>query len=371
MGKDYRRIRSVLATVVFSTIIGGLFLFSLISVPPAILRSERRYPARFPLLTMETVLSAEFMSRFNNYAADNFPLRDGFRTLNSALVFHVYRQTDNSGLYMDKENKGIGEFKQINVDSVEQLSRKILALAQGFREMNVYYSFIPDKSIYSNMMLPGFDPLLAKQLLSEYPGMDEYNYIDITAALDTESYYRTDLHWNQIMLKGVVEKLASHMRINVDLSRYSLEYAGEFQGVYAGQLALPTWTDSLAFLSNQSLAAMYLNERTMELESGDVYNWEKFSGLDAYDFFLSGAQPLVVLINKESHSDNELYIFRDSFSSSLAPLLASAYAKVTLIDLRYIDMRTLNRCIEFKPGSDVLFLYSSLVLNNSDMLQVY
>jgi hypothetical protein len=143
-----------------------------------------------------------------------------------------------------------------------------------------------------------------------------------------------------------------------------------FEGVYAGQLALPIGTDSLRFLSNPSITASRLNDSSMEFEPTPVYDWGELTGMDPYSFFLSGAQPLVVLENSDAASDKELYLFRDSFSSSLAPLLASAYSKVVLIDLRYIDARTLGRFIDFKQGSDALFLYSTLVLGNPDMLLV-
>ena len=61
-------------------------------------------------------------------------------------------------------------------------------------------------------------------------------------------------------------------------------------------------------------------------------------------------------------------IFRDSFGSSIAPLLVQSYAKVTLVDIRYMRMEMLQRLIGFE-NQDVLFLYSTLVLNNPDAFQ--
>ena len=55
---------------------------------------------------------------------------------------------------------------------------------------------------------------------------------------------------------------------------------------------------------------------------------------------------------------------RDSFASSLAPLLVSGYRKITLVDLRYISGDMIGNFIDFKD-QDVLFLYSTLILNNS------
>ena len=42
-------------------------------------------------------------------------------------------------------------------------------------------------------------------------------------------------------------------------------------------------------------------------------------------------------------------------------------SKITLVDIRYISPAYLGRFIEF-DGQDVLFLYSTLVLNNSDTI---
>ena len=368
MDKKQNEIRIKLVSAVFIVILGGFFILSRIVTPPAILRAERRAPARLPPLSLNTVVSGEFMDRFENYAADSFPFRDNFRSLSSAMVFGMFMQNDKNGLYMDEN--GAGEFRTINPDSVKQLSRQIQTVANAMSGVNIYYAYIPDKSIYSNKNLPGFDPVLAEKLLSENPGMDEYTFISLENALDADSYYRTDLHWDQVKIESVLAALGASMGFNADMNRFSEEYAGEFEGVYSGQIALPIGTDSLYFLSNPSLSAMYLNERTMELESGPVYNWDRITGLDAYDFFLSGAQPLIILENNDSANDRELYLFRDSFSSSLAPLLASAYSKIIVIDLRYIDMRTLSRYIDFKSESDALFLYSTQILNNSSILLV-
>ena len=362
-------LRSILVVSIFAAFLGGFFLLSVLMPTPTILSGERRYPARFPPLSVESVLSGAFMDRFDRFAADNFPFRDNFRGANSRMVFGIYRQFDKKGLYIDKH--GIGEFNEINHSSFSQLTEKIETISEAMGGVNVYYAYIPDKSIYSTEELPGFDMDTLTQLMKEYPMPEDYCFIELTAALDADSFYSTDLHWNQVMLGAVLRKLELSMGIDVDLSNYAEVCFGEFEGVYSGQVALPTKPDSLRYLINPSLSAMYLNEKTMELEIGSVYNGEKFFDLDPYDFFLSGAQPLIILENAESTSDKELYLFRDSFSSSLAPLLASAYSKVYLIDLRYIDMRILSRYVSFKEGSDAIFLYSSLIINNSGILQVY
>lgn len=67
-------------------------------------------------------------------------------------------------------------------------------------------------------------------------------------------------------------------------------------------------------------------------------------------------------------SSKELVLFRDSFGSSIAPLLLEGYSKITLVDIRYIHPDYLEQYMDF-TDCDVLFLYSTLVLNNSDTLK--
>ena len=84
--------------------------------------------------------------------------------------------------------------------------------------------------------------------------------------------------------------------------------------------------------------------------------------------YLSGAKSLLTIVNPAADSDRELLIFRDSFGSAIAPLLLENYAKVTLVDIRYLQIDILDRFLEFH-GQDVLFLYSTLVLNNSSSIK--
>ena len=72
--------------------------------------------------------------------------------------------------------------------------------------------------------------------------------------------------------------------------------------------------------------------------------------------------------NPSNKSDNELYIFRDSFGSSLAPLLVNEYSKITLVDLRYINSVYFQKFIQVKENSDVLFMYNTSILNNNSII---
>ena len=79
---------------------------------------------------------------------------------------------------------------------------------------------------------------------------------------------------------------------------------------------------------------------------------------------MSGSKSLLRIDNPAAENDRTRVVFRDSFGSSLSPLLAEGYSTVYVVDIRYISPTLIGRFVDFE-NSDVLFIYSTLVLNNS------
>jgi hypothetical protein len=371
-------LRHILTLAVFVSALGGLFILNRAVKAPEILESERRAAAAFPKLTAGTLLSGEFMRGFEDFAADSFAFRDAFRSVRAFSVFGIFRQTDKSGLYRDAL-VGAGKFGAPEEKDIRRTARKLKTVADSLAGLNVYVSVIPDKSAFAGREYPGFDIKLAERILAEeLPGA---RYIDLVPELGADSFYKTDLHWDQSKIEGVADRIAAatgaippiaeEIRPQTSARLFQTRRAGSFYGVYKGQLALPMPPDTMTYLTPDLYGAVtrYLDDKTLEWEEGDMYDLEAFEGRDPYDIFLRGAQALITIENTGAGPGaRELYLFRDSFSSSLAPLLVPRYSKITLIDLRYIDFRVLPSLVEFEPGADALFLYSSQILGSPDIL---
>lgn len=63
--------------------------------------SERRKLAQFPEASPEKILSGTFAEDFEDYSRDQFPVRDGFRTLKSLWESAVFGQKDHHGIYIE------------------------------------------------------------------------------------------------------------------------------------------------------------------------------------------------------------------------------------------------------------------------------
>ena len=192
-------------------------------------------------------------------------------------------------------------------------------------------------------------------------------YIDITHLLTLQSFYKTDTHWRQEKILDVAKELASKMGVELKGEYTQKTLDNDFYGVYHGQSALPLPAEEIKYLTNDTLE----NVKVYNFESGkgmSVYDMEKAYGKDPYEMFLSGSVSLLSIENENDTTDKELIIFRDSFGSSLAPLLAEGYKKITVVDIRYIHPNSLENYIEF-TNQDVLFIYSTSVLNNSETIK--
>ena len=95
---------------------------------------------------------------------------------------------------------------------------------------------------------------------------------------------------------------------------------------------------------------------------------KKADSKDPYEFFMSGNQPIVKIENPKNKDGKKLVVFRDSFASSLMPLLAQGFSEVTMVDLRYMNSALLQKMVDFSDAQ-ILFIYSANLLNNSTSMK--
>ena len=356
-------IKNIVITIGFVILIFSIFIMNLVVKDKTVSESERRTLQNFPKITLDTVKSGDAMDKFEKYTTDQFALRDTFRVIKSLFNINVYNQKDNNNLF--KKNNAI--YKMDYPLSETNLNKSLDRIANVYnkylsnKNMNVYYAIIPDKNYY----LENDDHLKIdynKVKDTAQNKLAQFNYIDIWNDLLLEDYYRTDLHWKQENLSKVVSTLEQNMNLNSTQGNvYNINSLGDFYGTYYGQLATNVKPDTLYTLTNDTIlkATVYNYEKQ---KYGPVYINE--TSADRYDTYLYGAVPLLRIDNPNAKTNKELIMFRDSFGSSLAPLLIENYSSITLVDLRYISSNLLEQYIEFN-NQDVLFIYSTLILNQN------
>ena len=352
--------KNVIVTIGFVLILILVFLINILAKDKEISVTERRKLAQFPEVSISKLLNGETTEKFEDYAVDQFAGRDTFRTIKAFYSTSIYKQKDNNNLF-EKDGAIYKMEYPLNETNIRKSATKISDVYNIYlKNMNVYYAIIPDKNYYlENDDHLKFDYDVLKQIMESE--LTNFKYIDIWDSLELEDYYKTDIHWRQEKLTEAVNTIKTNMNLDITESDYVVCDVGNFYGTYYGQIPGSFSPDKMYVLTNDTINnCTTYNYETKE--TGKIYD-EKTSQ-DKYDIYLSGATPIISIENENATTDKELLLFRDSFGSSLAPLLVENYSKITLIDLRYISSKLLDQFIEFED-QDVLFLYSTVVLNQN------
>ncbi len=378
------KIKNIVICISMAVILFSLSALCLFLPKDDFLDAERRKPAAFPAFTLENIMKDgveyddSFMSKFEKYAIDSFPLRDEFRTLKAIFANYIILQKDNNNIYFADGYASKIDYPLKN-EMIDHAADRFQFIYDNYlkdKTDNVYLSIVPDKN-YFLAEKNGYLSIDFSELTEQLTGKTEFaEYIDIFNLLAIEDYYKTDTHWKQESITDVSDKLLSAMGAEGGNNHKVNTLDNPFYGVYYGQSALPLPPDTIKYLTSDVIDSFKVTiahpTTSMPIQS-DVYNMDKAFGKDPYEMYLSGATPFVVIENPKAENDKELILFRDSFGSSIAPLLAEGYSKVTVIDIRYVPSNLLGN-MEKAFGysfqnADVLFLYSTLVLNSANILK--
>lgn len=356
-------------TVCILTIIYGIMVFMAVCKPAdEISVSERRKLAQKPELSWNTVENGSFMIKTEEYFTDQFPFRDTFRSLKSVFSIGVLQNKDTNGIYYKDGYLAEMEYP-MDENSIERAVGIFSWIYDNYMvgtEVKPYLCIIPDKnSVMADREYLSIDYEMFIENVEKKTSF--LKPISIREEIQLSDFYRTDSHWKQEEIIDIALKLADAMEVTLSGEYNVVQLETPFYGVYYGQAALPIVPDDISYCSNFTLenCRVYDHESSKEIPMYDV---SKTTGRDPYEMFLGGNVSLITIENPNSFSNKELVVFGDSFSRSLVPLLAEGYAKITLVDIRYLPSVSVGNFITF-TNQDVLFLYSTSVLNNSITLK--
>ncbi len=362
-----KKIRNIITVFIFAILMFSVSAMCYFGQDKEFSTSERRELAKKPKLTFDTIMNGDFATDFEYYTTDQFPFRDKFRSAKAVFSTMIMHKLDNNGLYMAEGHlsKISEEKNDYMMDYSANLFKKIIDKNVDDENTKVYFSIVPDKNYYLAEKY-GYPSLDYANFISEMRDKTEYmSYIDITKKLTANDFYRTDSHWKQEKIVDVANFISKEMGRKINPEYKTNILANPFYGVYAGQSAIPVDPDVIKYLTNDTLDnATITYYDTGKPEVRELYNMEKAYGKDPYEMYLSGSSPLVTIDNPSANTDRELVMFRDSFGSSLAPLLVEGYKKVTVVDIRYMQSSYVGNFVDFE-NCDVLFIYSAELLNNS------
>lgn len=347
----YKRITIVLFSVLV-VCISTLTIFS----DATISYLERRYLATIDKVDL---LNPDFYSDLDDYLSDHIAFRDQLIMLTSLTNKYVFSFKDNNGVY--SYGGYLFDLLELNEQSIKDIAEYSEELAKTyFSNQEVYFMPIPRKSDYITRYRK--DDLRYSDVLTILEANLDMAIIRIDDMLDLTSYYHTDIHWRMDKLGDIASHVVMTMGDVYTEVEGDIATIGPFYGSLYASSFYDVKADDIYYIdADFSDISVYDLEKNSEV---DVYDFTALDHPDGYDFYLDGPSAYIEINNPGAVTDQELIVFRDSFGSSFIPLLIESYAKIQVIDLRYMSEDLLST-LGLSEDAKVLFMYVLEVINQS------
>lgn len=355
----------VLSFVLLVSLLIGYFVLKPISIS----YRERRRLLQIPAPSIQTVLSGQWQSQLENALVDQMPARNLFLDAGSLFQKYGYGFGDDNGIISSQSHLALLQTK-LNQESLEYAAGvfdRIWKLYLQDSDCRIYSCFVPDPGYFMQDAYPFYDyDALMNQMKSSMPWAEN---ISILQDLHLSSYYRTDPHWKSEELEDTARTLLNGMDKNLPAGFTAQLEKAEFTGSYGSRTAWYVQQDVIYSVQSPLLEnpKVYI-ENGMNSQEVPLFDSEALNGIDPYAAYAGGSEGLIRIENPDSSTEDSLIIFRDSYASALVPWLSAVYRNITLVDVRLVPVSSIGRYLDFS-NQDVLFLYSTLVLNESETLR--
>ena len=349
--------------LIFLVFIGGFFLANLIAPDRTFSEQENRNLQTMPSFTWERLFNKTFTTQFEDYASDQFVLRDEWITLKAAAELALGKKENNDVSYGSDQTL-IEAFDAPEQSTLDTNMGYVNALVSNNPDTNVYLALIPEKSEIWSDRLPNLTPNDSEAELIEYCyGLSNATNVDMLSVMrehaDEYIYYRTDHHWTSLGAYYGFTALGKAMGIDVpSLDSYTDRHtvSDSFYGT--------TWSSSgFSWVAPDSMEVFVNEPEGLQITSypsgspveGQLYDESRLEVKDKYSMFMGGNCPLHQITT--GNEGPSLLILRDSYTDSLIPFLLEDFSEIHVIDLRYYRM-SISDYIAEHDFDNVLVAYS-------------
>ena len=346
----------------------GLFLVANAATPSReFSEMENRNLEQMPKLSVDSLLSGQFMKDFETYTTDQFVGRDGWIALKSTTE-RLLGKKENNNVYFCDQDTLITRFDQPDAAKVTENLNYVSTFAEN-AGIPVTFSLIPTQACIWADRLPDGAPNasqtdLLDQAKAAVPGATWADlYTPLWAHKDEDVFYRTDHHWTSLGAYYGYTGLADALGYTpVPLDAYTETVRStEFYGTVFSSSGV-RWVSPDTITTYVPDTGITVTSYTYDSNGNPVevpralYDESYLSVKDKYSMFLGGQQSLGVV--KTPNADKpKLLIIRDSYTDSLVPFLTPHFSEIHLIDLRYYKL-SIADYIQQNGIDQALVLYS-------------
>ena len=346
----------------------GFFLLALFAVPVMLLctkdktfsDAERRYLTERPSLSQAELRDWHFDDDFEEYLADQMPLRNAFVGINSYFT-RLTGRTVAANVYRDADGHLVEAPASMSADELTRRLNRIQALGEK-TGLTPKIVAVPAAGYIRRDKLP---PSLAA-LYRDGALLTRLNETEGVLAVPLEEtflregpdyYYRTDHHWNREgAYAGYTLLCAALDKDPLLLGQYITRPVPGFSGSTVSRSALWLTAPETLYLYEPDTPVTVTFSDDEKTYSSLLFT-DHIGEYDWYPAFIDGNHPLTFIRNGSSPNSETLVMIKDSFGNTLAPFLVPMYRTVILADPRYYRGSISDICSEY-GASELVFCYS-------------
>ncbi len=339
--------------------------------------TENRSLQQRPTLTLASALSGRYEARYDDYISDQFPFRDGWVALKSAMD-RLAGRTESGGVFLGRDGSLIQDFAEPTGDNYVQTLAALRSFLTRHGALAQYVMIVPTALTARADALPafavhgdesGYLDRLARDL-ADTPAQ----WIDLRpafAASEAQLYYRTDHHWTTDGAYIAYLELSKAANLSGAATAYERHLlSNDFSGTLTAASGFRTGQrdDLYAYLppdDGVQTVVTYVGENA---RSASLYRAKHLDTRDQYAVFLDGNHPEIKI---ETTVDNgrTLLVLKDSYANCFIPFLTRDYGKIIVVDPRYFtgDLEVLMAA---EGINETLILYNATTLAADQALRL-
>ena len=363
-----------------SALILALVLTLILRPEKAYSSREKRMLAGFPAFNAESVKTGQFMDELEDYAKDQFAIRDAAADLRSTLKL-LMGDRESNGVLLLKNNRLAERFVMQDMKAREALLNEVAAFSErntGARQVfllapTAIWLYADEAPAFSE---PGDEDVYIDLIYRMLP--ERMTKLDVRPTFlrekdTTELYYRTDHHWTTEGAKIAAELLLKALGITPELPTESGVVAASFMGTLAsksGFRSVPADAVTVYRVESDPDAGFYftvnyIDEQTM---SASLYEAEALETDNPYDVFFGGNHAEIeIRTSRETY--RRLLIIKDSYANAVIPFLVPHFDEITVIDPRYYQ-GNIDELTAEGEFTDIVFLYNANTLSQDTSLEM-
>lgn len=372
--KIYNIALNRLMTLIFIIFIVVIILCNILKTDKTFSEEENRTLATMPNFTIKSFLSGDFTEEYTKYVEDNFAGKKGFVSIKTNLE-KLSGKTEINSIFIGEDGQLFEKFKE---GSEEETTAKISAInsfSERYSNLNISFILTPTATKVLEDNLPKYAPNddELSYINNVFSGLNNnINTINPYEALNENKneyiFYKTDHHWTSkgayITYTVFCEKLGlTPMNIdNFKITTVTNSFYGSLTSKIGIQSKKPDSID--VYIPKES--DFIVNYVDNQKKSTSLFDSTYLDKKDKYNIFTGGNHSLIN-IKTLGDPNRKLLVIKDSYANCFLPFLTSHYGEINVVDLRYF-YDDLDKLIENKEITDILFLYNANTFNSNDSI---